>query len=995
MPPLSAGADGVAVEAAKITAELGVSVLKEASTDADFSIPASTLPSGLRSEKLETSLSKYVNLRNAYTSAKSGTDTLASVTEAVTGISAVAMYIPGIVLGSILRGSVELGNQSLDEYAKKRSRDYLIGVADQLVKESGVADFEALVQDPKLIEKTLVNSSMLLNDVRLRAQQANDPALLATVAASIAQVADAKAVAAYNLASDAAVDIAKLDTEFSRFANFVDEEFKKANARFDNHERRLVDLEADVGGLEVAVGEMRTQIGRLGRNQDLIADFVFTRMTPAERVGALESGLLDGRIQCPKDAPACDKNVVRTAMIARYSKEAQIQETLKSIGGVVVDANTSLKIANDLGLDVPKEISTAVNVATAGFNAFANFTAGNYLGAISSITGLFGGQKDAGAERHKQMMEYLRKNFEQTNKRLDALREGVVQVSEQIHALHVDMDARFRALDFRLDLIDRQLRQLIWEPWASCNTVANYARFPPEDPSLSFVDRQTLFFTDFRSRVAVLNADEGAVRTCMRVMNDGLGAVASLDGWTRFGAFVDLERSLLDLSPEQVDRLEKAIEEEGAVDYRPLLPKYLDSIVKPSSSIVRAWGSREGLDGGTLLYLLAAAPETMTDLDSVLEVVFPVEGRIIRTSPMEVISYIGWPMQEWRDFYSILPHFSILPHLMTPEPPREDGEFVLDGEGWVRWVPIEKLPIERNEDWWPHSARSWDYVTCTDFSDIYEQNCQIKLPKEEGWRFRCDDQEDPRYALIGGAICRTDEVDALVDAHLKSALDTETLIEVSEWAVIASQILDLHDGANDSFARSFPEVESIEAGGAGQRLMRTLAPLITLGVAYENRLHGGLTAWIIADDIQEGRADSDHRRILEANPYLAENVAMILLKAAREAPVVGVSLENRHAQAILHSRAEEAFPFGPLKALYGDARVFELDDYGRPAMIVNVGGSDIALPLPGPKQLEEGRFILPIEHSNLLAARERVVERVIDYEIGADADLVRTLVAVR
>lgn len=925
LPPLSAGADGVAVEAAKITAQLGVSVLKEASTDADFSIPASTLPSGLRSEKLETSLSKYVNLRNAYTSAKSGTNTLASVTGAVIGISAVAMYIPGIVLGSILRGSVELGNQSLDEYAKERSRDYLIGVADQLVKESGVADFEALVQDPKFIEKTLVNSSMLLSDVRLRAQQANDPALLATVAASIAHVADAKAVAAYNLASDAAVDIAKLDTEFSRFANFVDEEFKKANARFDNHERRLVNLEADVGGLEVAVGEMRTQIGRLGRNQDLIADFVFTRMTPAERVGALESGLLDGRIQCPKDAPACDKNVVRTAMIARYSKEAEIQETLKSIGGVVGDANTALKIANDLDLDVPKEISIAVNVATAGFNAFANFTAGSYLGAISSITGLFGGQKDAGAERHKQMMEYLRKNFEQINKRLDALREGqerilegVVQVSEQIHALHVDMDAHFRALDFRLDHIDRQLRQLIWEPWASCNTVANYARFPSEDRSVSFVDRQTLFFTDFRSRVEVLNAYEDAVRTCMSVMNDGLGAVASLNGWTRFGAFVDLERSLLDhLSPEQVDRLEKAIEEDKTADYRPRLQKYLESIVEPSSSIVRAWGSREDLDGGTLLYLLAAAPETMTDLDSVLEVVFPGEGS-----------------------------------------------------------------------------------------------------EEEGWRFRCDDQEDPRYALIGGAICRTDEVDALVDAHLKSALDTETLIEVSEWAVIASQILDLHDGANDSFARSFPEVESIEAGGAGQRLMRTLAPLITLGVAYENRLHGGLTAWIIADDIQEGRADDDHQRILEANPYLAENVAMILLKAAREAPVVvisfenrhgenvamiplkeapvvGVSLENRHAQAILHSRAEEAFPFGPLKALYGDARVFELDDYGRPAMIVNVGGSDIALPLPGPKQLEEGRFILPIEHSNLLAARERVVERVIDYEIGADADLVRTLVAVR
>ena len=91
-------------------------------------------------------------------------------------------------------------------------------------------------------------------------------------------------------------------------------------------------------------------------------------------------------------------------MIARYNKEAEIQETLKSIGSVVENANTALKIANDLRLDVPEEVGTAVSIASAGFSAFANFASGNYLGAVSSITGLFGGQKDPEAERHKQMM---------------------------------------------------------------------------------------------------------------------------------------------------------------------------------------------------------------------------------------------------------------------------------------------------------------------------------------------------------------------------------------------------------------------------------------------------------------------------------------------------------------------------------------------------------------------------------------------------------------
>ena len=736
---------------------------------------------------------------------------------------------------------------------------------------------------------------------------------MATVAASVAKVADAKAVAAYNLASGNAVDIAQLDKGFSEFSNFVDQEFKKANARFDDHEIRLVDLEADVENWEIAVGEMQSQIGQLGRNQDLIADFAFARMSPSERVSALEAGLLDRRIRCPTNATAgCDSDAIRASMIARYSKEAEIQETLKALGGIVKDANTALKIAGDLGLDVPEEIGVAVNVATAAFNAFASFSTGNFLDGISAITGLFGGKKDPVAERHKQMMEYLRKNFEIINKRLDALREGqerimegFVQVSEQIHALHIDMDARFRALDFRIDLVDQRLRQLIWKDWASCNTVADFARFPSNDIRLSYVDRQTLFFDSLRARVAVLNADEGAVRSCMRVLNDGLGATISPDGWSRFGAFVDLERGLLNLTPEQVyrleqtgadwSRLERSIKDGEAVDYRPLLPKFIDEIVKPSSTIVRAWAEREVIDDKTLLYLLAGASQTVNDLNQLLGIVFPE---------------------------------------------------ALDTAGWT---------------------------------------------------FQCD-PDDPRFLLIGGAICRTDEVDALVDAHLASALDTEALIEVSEWTVISGQILDLYDGADDSFARSFPEVEGIVAGGAGQRIIRTPMPLMTLGVAYENRLHGGLTAWIIAQDIQQGTTGIEHQKILTANPYLAENVAMILLQESREertgvplAEAPGVLLENRHAQAILHTRTDDAFYFGPFHALYGDDKTFELDIHGRPAMVLDVNGANIALPLPGPKQLNEGRFILPVSYSDLLAARERVVERVIDYDMGVDADLVWTL----
>ena len=885
-------------EVTKVAAELGVSVLKENSQTADFTIPSSALPPGVQARELEASLQKYTKLRNAHTSAQTGLNTLGATVDGIIGLSAATGSIAGVVGGAALRATVELGNNALNQYAEERSRTYLVGVGKQLVEASGADDFEALVNDRALLERTIVGSTTLLKDVRERAQETGDAALVSTVAASIAQVADAKAVAAYRAAAGAVNDIESLDLEFSAFVNKVSDEFREANFRLEDHAKRLVNLERDVQDLGTAVDNMKVQVNQLGRNQDLIADFVFTRMTPAERVSALQNGLVDNRIRCPNDAPSCDRQEIRKAMIERYSREASVQQTIKRIGGIVKDANTAFKIANDLGIDMPPEVGKAVGIATAGFNAFTNFTSGNFLGAISSITGLFGGKKDAAAERHKQMMQFLKQNFEQVNKKLDDLRDGqtriiksVVQVSEQIHSLHVDMDARFRALDFRLDLIDRQLRQLIWQPWASCATVSNFARYPSNRLEDFYVDRETLFFRDLGARVLTLNADESAVRSCMRVLNDSLGAVTDLNGWTRFGAFVDLERGLIDLSAEQIQRLEKAIADEGATDYRPLLPKYIDSTVNSSTAIVQAWASREGIDGGTLLYLLAANARDLQELNLNLETVFPADGGSV-------------------------------------------------------------------------------------------------------WRFSCS-SSDPRFPLIGGGVCRTDNPVALIDAHLNAALDTTTLTEISDWTVVVSQILDLHDGSSDKFARTFTEVENIGAGGAGKRLIQNLLPLMTIGVAYENRLHGGLTAWIIAEDIKAGRAGSAHSRILTANPYLAENVAMLLVRELAPARTDRISLTNLHAQAILHAREEQPFRFGPLKALYGDNQKFQINEYGHPAILFKVGNGHIALPLPGPARLEHGSFIQPFEFRSLSEARERVLERFIDYELGSDSELVQALLAVR
>lgn len=878
-------------ELAKVTGELGISIVQDVSSMEKILLPSSKLAPESQSKKIENLLNSYTNHRNAYTSAKSGVNALRATTDAMIAGSAIVGNVYGIVIGTVLKGTVESGSQSLNDYANKKSQQYLIGVADQLISESGVDDFEALVANPKLIEETLIKSSSLLNDIRERSQQTNDPNLLTTVAASIAQVADSKAVAAYRLVENNSNDIEIIDKQFSSFVLTVEEQFTETSKRISDNKRRIIGLEKNVKELNNSVIAMREHVGHLGKNQDLIADFVFSKMTASERVHALEAGLLDKRIKCPEESADCDMLTIRTALVKRYKKEAEIQASIKNLGTIVSNANASLKIADDLGIELPKGVSTTVKVATAGFNAFINFKTMNYLGAISSITGLLGKNRDVAAERHKQLMRFLKSNFEHINRELKELRHGqerilngLVGVSEQIQALHLDMDVRFKSLEFRLDKLDAQLKHLIWEPWISCNAVSSFARYPdPENPNQAFINHETLFFSDFQSRVSVLNNDEGRIRDCKHHLKNVIEGAINYRGWKTLSKYIDLEYGLDNLSIEQLSRLDREIEK-GTPDQRPLLAKYLDNIVKPSSHIVKDWAKREQLDGATLLFLLSATPNSFSDIQELIET------------------------------------------------------------------------------------------------------------SKKGWQFGCDAQSS-HYKLIGAAICANNDKTTLVNSHLNSALYTKSLVEISEWAVIMSQLLDLYDGYNDQFAKNISQTQNIIAGGSGKRLLEVLSPIITLGIAYENRLRGGLIAWIISEDLSSGRAKENHYRILSSDPYLAENVAMVLLRKLRQNDNTthGVSLENRHAQAILHSRSEIKHQFIPFNALYGDEKKFEINNYGRPAMLIKIEDRVVSLPLPGPKQLSEGRIVMPAEYQDLIIARDRVVERLIDYKLGEDKDLVKVL----
>ena len=187
----------------------------------------------------------------------------------------------------------------------------------------------------------------------------------------------------------------------------------------------------------------------------------------------------------------------------------------------------------------------------------------------------------------------------------------------------------------------------------------------------------------------------------------------------------------------------------------------------------------------------------------------------------------------------------------------------------------------------------------------------------------------------------------------------------------------------------------------GREMVETLLAMATVAVAYEQRLHGGITALAIAEDILEGRTlGADHYAILSSNPYLAQNVMTILMHRWLGASDIedafeGVSFVNRYTNAIVYSRSGAEHPLDQLHAIFSDEqdRAWGMDERnGRAVFVVRTEAGPVELPLPGPMQVAEGRFDLPAGYERLVSARELLIDRLIAYEL-AQEDFVPALLA--
>lgn len=260
------------------------------------------------------------------------------------------------------------------------------------------------------------------------------------------------------------IEINEIDKNISKLSQFTYKFAEESNKRFDGLLKSQKQLNTKV---EVFYNQYKTDKKAL----DFMQDFLYSKMNTTEKIGALKAGLLSNLSEYEREK-----------LTAQLKLEEEKENVINTAKDYLNTAAISIKILGDLGLGDSKlvqDISQAVNIGQTAISAVEAFTSGNYLGAISSITGLFGKRgDDAAAKRHKQIMQRFDRIDASLNRiegKIDQLLKGQekmlelqIETFKKLLDLSEKVDEQHNAVMQKLTEIENALyenRQLIMNDW--------------------------------------------------------------------------------------------------------------------------------------------------------------------------------------------------------------------------------------------------------------------------------------------------------------------------------------------------------------------------------------------------------------------------------------------------------------------------------------------------------------------------------------------------
>lgn len=519
------------------------------------------------------------------------------------GVAFGASPVGGIIIKAAAQAATDAYFEDAEQKLKQDLRVVLASKRDQLQTVGGVK-YDQLKDLPvKEIKEKLAASPELYSDLRSMFPVDEDGKALAD-SLIVDAVRNTTLVALDKIELNAkAIDEAKgrIETVNKSLEKFKDQ----TTTAFKAHEDAIGALQGAMGDLGKSVKGLDDRLKAQEQQGALIAEFMFDNSSPAEKAALLEAGYKEDQFRCGDGGSDCEVAKTKDALIEQFKAEAKVQEALGDMRVTLAAVSNVASIANNLGLKIDG-LDQAVSIGNAAVSAFAAYASGDYLGAISAVSGVFGGRTDPAAERHAQLMAYLGQEFAKINKKLEEIVGLQKQTLQMIADLSKQLEAYYQALDEKLDRMNFELKSVLlsqkreeWRPWLQCHSA--YQELTDAPAMFDFVNGQ---FTSLTGIDRFISASGQELKNCLNVAKT---TAASITATNWFGNFFSLaaainitvdadltgsaaekyhEKKSLELYQKNVyDPVRNWVEEEAANSRTPL-PLVYQGLVAPSATTV-------------------------------------------------------------------------------------------------------------------------------------------------------------------------------------------------------------------------------------------------------------------------------------------------------------------------------------------------------------------------------------------------------------------------
>lgn len=381
----------------------------------------------------------------------------------------------------------------------------------------------------------------------------------------------------------------------------------KTNKRLGDLELQVSENETQLQNATDAIENLSYQQNTTAGQLDTVEDILFTRSSATDKLTLLRSGYKQNELSADSFA----------ALVAQTEAQAHREELCSQVSGVVNSISELGNIANNLHL--PGEVVTAFQDASVVGNAIGNVLSGNYLGALSGLSGLFGG---GGPSVAQQVITAMNSRFNRVDTKLDdvlkgeqKLGEAVVDLSKQVSAFSQETQSHLDSIDTRLATIQDLVTATYYKDFALCDTVRYRIRRAAGDKGI------TLNLRSLDQASFILGAQNSYedVHNCMAFLSfisSSTTSLRSTAGIVRYQPLSVLYQQKSPATPApqvtadaagQYDSVSKTFLRDS---YLPSVGFYREQIGKP----LQAFGLATGANAAHALALAASPSPTVTVL---------------------------------------------------------------------------------------------------------------------------------------------------------------------------------------------------------------------------------------------------------------------------------------------------------------------------------------------------------------------------------------------